>query len=159
MQPDEDMKFGPNGTANRWDIVEALYQANGSPKSKLTLSDLPFNDVSSRTKYADALCWAYENGIAAGKSDGAFYGAAKVTRQEFAAMLFRCAKLVGKSGASGSLSGYPDAASVAGWAAESMRWAVGAELIKGNSAGNLAPAADVTRAETAQILMRFMEMR
>lgn len=159
MLPDEDMKFGPNGAASRWNIVDALYRANGSPKSSLTLSDLPFHDVSSRTRYADALCWAYENGIVAGKSDGGFYGVANVTRQEFVAMFYRCAKLAGKDGISGSLSGYPDAGSVSSWAADSMCWAVGAGLIKGNSGGNLAPTSNVTRGETAQILMRFLEMQ
>lgn len=159
MDPDEDGCFLPDQEATRWEIVAALYQANGSPKSKLSVSDLPFHDVSSRAKHAKALCWAYEQGLVAGHSDGAFYGTANVTRQQLALMLYRCARLDGKDGASGDLSAFRDSRSVGDWAREAMAWAVGAGLIKGNEAGNLVPAAGVTRAETAQILMRYMQMK
>ena len=158
MEADEGMDFLPGKSATRWEIVAALHRANGSPKSGLTLGDLPFHDVSSRTRYAAALCWAYENKLVSGRGDGAFYGTAGVTRQELAVMLYRCAKLEGKDGASGSLTAFPDSGSVADWAKDAMAWAVGAGLIKGNESGSLAPAAGVTRAETAQILMRYMQM-
>jgi len=159
MVPDEDMEFRPADKATRWEIVDALHRASGSPESKLSVSDLPFHDVSSRNKYAGAICWAYEKGLVAGNPDGAFYGTAGVTRQELALMLYRGAKAAGKDGGSGSLTGYSDAGSVADWAADAVRWAVGAGLIKGNDANQLSPKAGVTRAETAQILLRFMNMK
>lgn len=154
MEPDKDQAFRPGVSASRWEIVSALHRANGSPKSKLSVSDLPFHDVSSRAKYAGALCWAYEQGLVSGRPDGAFYGTADVTRQELAVMLYRCAKP--SAGAGGSLSGFSDGNSVAGWARDAASWAVGEGLLRGDAAGRLNPNDSVTRAETAQILMRFL---
>ena len=61
-----------------------------------------------------------------------------------------------KDGSGGSLSAFSDAGSVAGWAKEAVSWAVGQGLLRG-SGGRLSPGASVTRAETAQILQRFLE--
>jgi len=157
MLPDEDMAFRPGDEATHWEIVDTLHRAAGSPGTDLSVSDLPFHDVPSQTRYAEAICWAYEKGLVAGRPEGAFYGTAGVTRQELVLMLYRSAKMEGKSGVSGSLAGYTDAGSVAEWAAEAMRWAVGTGLIKGNGANELSPADGVTRAETAQILMQYMK--
>lgn len=154
MEPDKDQAFRPDVSASRWEIVSALHRASGSPKSKLSVSDLPFHDVSSRAKYAGALCWAYEQGLVSGRPDGAFYGTADVTRQELAMMLYRCAKP--SAGTGGSLSGFSDGNSLAGWARDAVSWAVGRGLLQGSSGGRLNPNDSVTRAETAQILMRFL---
>ena len=155
MQGDAHAFFQPSDSATRWMIVDALHRANGSPVSKLSVGDLPFHDVSSRAKYVNALCWAYEQGLVSGRADGAFYGTADVTRQELAVMLFRCAKPSGADG--GDLTTFSDGSSVAGWAREAVSWAVGTGLLRGDADGKLNPNAGVTRAETAQILMRFME--
>ena len=55
------------------------------------------------------------------------------------------------------LSDYSDAGSVSSWAREAMLWANGSGLITGRSASSLAPKGNATRAETAAILMRFIE--
>lgn len=70
-------------------------------------------------------------------------------------MLYRCAKPSG--GESGDLAAFPDGSAVADWAREAVSWAVGAGLLQGGADGRLNPNAGVTRAETAQMLMRFME--
>ena len=150
--------FYPDKGATRWEIVSALYHANGRPETSLALEDLPFHDVPGYSRHITELCWAYEQGVVLGRIESAFFGTASVPRQELALMLYRCAKLNGKDSASGSLASFSDAGSVAEWAKEAMRWAVGADLIRGNESGNLVPEAGVSRAETAQILMRFMEM-
>ncbi len=155
METDAGMAFRPDAAAARGEIISALHRANGSPASKYTLADLPFSDVSKRTNYLDALCWAYEKKVVSGRDNGTFGGAAGVTRQELAVMLCRCAALEGGVDANGDLSGFADASAVAPWASEAMAWAVGRGLIRGNAEGLLAPDAGVTRAETAQILMRF----
>lgn len=155
MGGDENDFFMPSSHAARWIIVDALHRANGSPVSKLSLDDLPFHDVPSRAKYAKALCWAYEAGLVSGHTDGAFYGSADVTRQELAVMLYRCAKPSG--GVGGDLSAFPDGNAVAEWARDAVSWAVSEGLLRGGADGRLNPNAGVTRAETAQMLMRFME--
>ena len=155
MEPYRGQSFQPDASASRWEIVSALHRANGSPSSKLSVEDLPFHDVSSRAKYAKALCWAYEQGLVSGREDGAFYGTADVTRQELAVMLYRGLKASGTG--SGSLTAFSDGSGVASWARDAVSWAVGEGLLRGRSDGRLNPDNSVTRAETAQILMRFLE--
>lgn len=155
MRSDANAFFMPSDSATRWVIVDALHRASGSPVSKLSLEDLPFHDIPSWAKYIKALCWAYEAGVVSGRPDGAFYGTAGVTRQELAVMLYRCAKPSG--GERGDLTAFPDGSAVADWAREAVSWAVGAGLLQGGADGRLNPNAGVTRAETAQMLMRFME--
>lgn len=156
MEADGNMAFRPDAAAVRSEIVTALYRASGSPTSKYSARDLPFSDISSRTPYADALCWAYDRKVVSGRDDGTFGGSAGVTRQELAVMLYRCAGLEGSPEAGGDLTAFPDASAIAPWASDAMAWAVGHGLIRGNTGGLLAPGAGVTRAETAQILMRFV---
>lgn len=158
MGADDGMSFHPEMGATRWEIVSTLYRANGSPETSLDADDLPFHDIPGYAPYITELCWAYEKGVVSGSGYGAFFGTASVTRQELAVMLYRCARLDGKDKVSGNLAGFPDSGSVADWARDAMAWAAGAGLIRGDESGKLAPQAGVSRAETAQILMRFMEM-
>ena len=155
MEAGKDEAFRPSEAASRWIIVDALHRASGSPASGLSMEELPFHDVASWAKYGEALCWAYEHGLVSGRPDGAFYGTADVTRQELAAMLWRQAKPSGGNG--GDLAAFSDGSSVADWAREAVSWAVSEGLLQGGADGCLHPGASVTRAETAQILMRFME--
>lgn len=156
MDPNKNRAFQPDASASRWEIISALHRACGSPASKLSVDDLPFHDVSRRAKYAPALCWAYEQGLVSGREDGAFYGTAGVTRQELAVMLYRYAKPSGTAG--GRLASFPDGNSAADWARDALSWAVGAGLLQGGADGYLNPNNGVTRAETAQILMRLIEL-
>jgi len=159
MEADSKMNFRPGEEATRAEIVKALYQANGSPAAQTTVSDLPFRDVSSRAAYADAVCWAYENKLVNGETETAFAGSGDVSRQQLAVMIWRCAKRNGTLGsASGSLSAFPDRGSVADWAVEAMTWAVGQGIINGED-GKLNPDGAVTRAQAAQMLVRFLEMK
>ena len=68
------------------------------------------------------------------RDDGTFGGSASVTRQELAAMLYRCAGLEGEGEAGGGLTAFPDASTIAPWASDAMAWAVGRGLIRGNTA-------------------------
>ena len=74
-----------------------------------------------------------------------------VTREMFVTMLWRYA---GSPAASGSLTGFPDAAKVSSWASEAMRWAVANGVIAGVD-GSLSPDTGITRAQAATIFMRY----
>lgn len=154
MRYTREGRFRPDAGASRMEIVSALYRTNGSPAPGMAGKELPFTDLDALPDCPDALCWAYKQGLISGRSDGSFDGSASVTRQELAVMLFRGVKA--ENAAAGSLTAFSDAGSVADWAKDAVSWAVDRGLLKG-SGGRLSPGANVTRAETAQILQRFLE--
>ena len=74
-----------------------------------------------------------------------------------AAILYRYAQYKKyNTAASSSLNGFTDHASVSGYAAASLEWAVAEKLVNG-SAGKLMPTGNATRAQVAAILHRFVE--
>ena len=150
--------FQPDRAAVRSEIVSALYQAAGRPAPRMSAGELPFTDLAELPEDLDALCWAYENELVSGRSDGTFGGGAGVTRQELAVMLYRWARLSGETAPAGGLDAFSDAGTISGWAEEGAAWAAGRGLLQG-SGGKLRPRAGVTRAETAQVLLRLLEGR
>ena len=82
---------------------------------------------------------------------------ANVTREQMAAILYRYAQHKKyNTAASSGLNGFTDHASVSGYAAASLEWAVAEKLVNG-SAGKLMPTGNATRAQVAAILHRFVE--
>ena len=55
------------------------------------------------------------------------------------------------------LADYTDADQISTWALAALQWANGEGLITGRTADQLVPQGDTTRAETATILMRYLE--
>ena len=100
---------------------------------------------------------AAEKGIVKGYGDNLFGPNDPVTREQLAAILYRYAQVKGQDTAmAGDLSGFADQPS--GWASEPVRWAVGAGLLSGKGGGVLDPTGNATRAETAAMLMRYLEL-
>ncbi len=153
MQGTSATTFGPNVDTTRAMVVTILWRLEGEPASGY---DMDYSDVAGGAWYADAVRWATEHGIVNG-SEGQFYPGGTVTREQLAAMLYRYAQYKGYDlTAGGDLSGFADAGAVSGWAETSLAWAVGQRLIQGSS-GLVDPSGSAIRAQTAAILMRFME--
>lgn len=98
------------------------------------------------TWYESAMLWAVEQGVTDGSSP-----LEDITREQFAVMLWRNA---GSTGEGGSLVSFSDAASVSGYAARAMQWAVSRGILQG-SGGRLNPQEPATRAEIAAMIMRY----
>lgn len=82
-----------------------------------------------------------------------------MTREQMVAMLYRYAQYEKMDvTASADLTGYTDQSEVSDWALYAMQWAVAEGLITGRTADTVAPGAGLTRAEAAEILMRFDSM-
>lgn len=150
-------KFAPNGTTTRAMLVTILHRLEGTPAVSAAN---PFKDVKANQWYTDAVLWANENGIARGYGNGVFGPMDTLTREQFAAMLQRYAKYKGLDTAkSADLAGYTDAESISAWAVDAMQWANAEGLILGRTETTLVPQGDATRAETAAILMRFINQK
>ena len=99
----------------------------------------------------EGVAWAVENGISDGRSRKS-----TLTREQFVTMLYRMADMIDYAyEAEEDLSAFADADSVSDWAVPAMRWAVESGIIEGMGDGTLAPQGKVTRAQIAEIIMRF----
>ena len=146
--------FGPGQNMTRAMLVAVLYRLEGKPSVE---GRSGFSDVTSGSYYEDAVTWAADNGIVNGTSTTTFSPNANVTREQMAAILYRYAQHKKyNTAASSGLNGFTDHASVSGYAAASLEWAVSEKLVNG-SAGKLMPTGNATRAQVAAILHRFVE--
>ncbi|MGM9554232.1 MAG: S-layer homology domain-containing protein [Faecousia sp.] len=115
----------------------------------------PFADVPAEAWYANAVAWAKAAGIVNGIGKDRFAPDRGVTREEFIAMLMRCAASQGELPAASELP-YSDSADISGYAAASIRWAQAVGLLTGYSDGTLRPQDSLTRAEGVTLLMRLV---
>lgn len=147
--------FDPDGNMTRAMFVTILYRAEGEPQMN---NELKFNDVDENAYYAEAVGWAANNGIIAGYSDTEFAPERNIAREEMAAVMNRYADYKGMNADDqGDLTVFADANVVSDWARENISWAVGTGLITGKGDGILDPLGNATRAETAEIMHRFLE--
>ncbi len=145
--------FDPDKEMTRAEFVQTLYNKEGKPA--VTYTD-KFPDVEDGKWYTNAILWAAENNIVAGKGNGNFDVSGNITRQEMATILYKYANYkqyntVGRS----ILDNYTDASSVSSWAVENMKWALSYGVMKGKG-DRLAPLENATRAECATMLCNFM---
>ena len=150
MDCDADGTFRPGDNAMRGEIVEALWHAAGKPASE---AEPVFTDTDPDAE-SGALRWAYETGVATGYSDGRFGGDESVTREQFAAMLWRAA---GKPAAKRDVN-FADRAAVSSYARTAVAWARENGLVSGVGGNRFAPTDPVTRAQTAAVLARSLRL-
>ncbi len=151
MPGEEDGTFGPDVQATRAELVQALYNKAGSPNITAATS---FGDIERGASYARAVSWASRRSIANGYGNGKFGPDDLVTREQFAVMFYRFA---GSPAVQGSLTAYGDYAGVSDYAEAAMIWATYHGIISGVD-GNLVPQGNVTRAETATMIMRYSQI-
>ncbi len=155
-----DGTFAPTGTTTRAQIVQILYNLEGTPAVSGTT---PFTDLTANW-YKPAILWAYQNNVVAGKSPTTFDPEGPVTREQIAVILtqymFNVLKME-RTWTPADLSAFPDGANVSSWAKEAMQDAVALGLINGTKASDglvyLDPQGSATRQQVATILMNFCQ--
>jgi|GEM_PF-6304290 len=149
--------FQPGNNLSRAELVTLLYRMDNSPSA----SSSSFEDVAAGSYYASAVAWAQGNGIVNGTSDTKFSPNLSVTREQMATILMRYVDYKGDSISSYlgiDASSFDDYNTVSGYAKEAMDWSVKSGLISGKGDTKLDPKGVATRAETAAILHRFLEL-
>lgn len=147
--------FGPNDELSRAQFCQIIYNMEGQPA---VTGRSAFTDVADGAWYANVVTWAAENGIVVGYGGGLFGPEDNITREQFAAILYRYAQAKGYgTTASFDLSAYGDVSDVSAWAISAMQWACGKDIIIGTSPTTLAPQGTATRAQAATMLQRFCE--
>ena len=148
--------FSPDLFTSRAMIVTVLWRLSGSPVVNYYM---PFADVDQAAWYAEAVRWAASCGIVAGYDNGNFGPNDPITREQLAAILYRCAAYRQEDtsiGADTNILSFTDAASVSEYAVPALQWACGAGILQGAD-GALLPAHPATRAQTAAMLARYLK--
>ncbi len=148
--------FSPDLFTSRAMIVTVLWRLSGSPVVNYYM---PFADVDQAAWYAEAVRWAASCGIVAGYDNGDFGPNDPITREQLAAILYRCAAYRQEDtsvGADTNILSFTDAASVSEYAVPALQWACGAGILQGAD-GALLPTQPATRAQTAAILTRYLK--
>lgn len=131
-------RFSPDSAFTRGMLLTILARYDGVRTEK------------GETWYEAGCDWAANNGISDGKNPEQ-----AISREEFAAVLYRYAAYLGKDLlASADLTAYLDAGEVSAEALPAMQWAVGEAIVKGADF-RLNPQNGTTRAEACAMLHRF----
>ena len=141
-------RFDPRGTVTRAMAVTALYRLAGSPR---VTRNSGFADVAPEAWYASAVAWAARSGVVSGYDSGWFGAEDLMTREQLAAVLWRYA-----GSPEAAAEDFLDEAEISAYAARAVDWCRAAGVIAGNTDGRFLPKGKATRAELAQVLMRFV---
>lgn len=153
-----DNEFQPNAPLTRGMFATMLYRMSGQPTVTFTNN---YSDVYPGNWYSNAVIWASNQGIVSGYGNGRFGTSDYITREQIAKMLYEYGETKGYNvNQRADFDNFADASSVSGWAGDYMSWAVGSSMIGGKNIDGklcLEPKGNATRAESATMLMRFME--
>lgn len=136
--------FDPEAPMTRAMLAAVLYRAAGSPRVE---GEDRFPDVPADAWYADAAHWSGDQGIMTGAEKGLFLGGVTVSGQDAAILLWRCAG----SPEVGPDSGFTDMEQASLYARTAVNWARTVGIMD----GGLAPRDGITRAQAAEMVMRY----
>ena len=148
--------FAPDSPLTRAMAVASLYRLIGDEEG--IVPDGSYTDVPEGSWYELPVYWAREYEIISESADGLFRPDEPVTREQYAAMIFRmlCAMDAVYEDEFAELSDWVDGGEVSDYAGDAMRWMVYNEIFTGRDGGLLAPREAATRAEGATILTNVL---
>jgi lactocepin len=150
--------FAPQQKLTRAEFAVLLSRSLNLP---MTSYEGIFKDVKESKAWAYAgIEAAYRAGIVKGTLDGHYNPDAEINRQEMATMIVRAVKYQDESLVKGleSDNKFKDDSSISAFAKESVYQANELGIIKGRADHSFDPKADTTRAETAVMLYRMLNV-
>lgn len=154
-----DVMFNPNQDMTRAEFAATLVRALGL---KLENGVTSFKDVQSSEWYNDELLTASSYNLIQGFEDHSFRPLDKVTREQALTMIAKAitvtnlSQQLGNQSSGVTLATFTDADQVSSWASASISDSLAAGIVLGRSRNILAPKANVTRAEVAAMIYRFL---
>lgn len=130
-------RFSPEVTMTRAMLMTVLARYDGEDTS------------GGNTWFVKGQGWAVQNKVSTGVLPDA-----EVTREQLVTMLWR---YMGQPKTNWNLDSFPDAGNVSRYAQDALCWSVEEGILVGKKNGLLEPNASASRAEVAEVLMRFSE--
>lgn len=145
----EDGTFRPDQVVTRAEFVKMLGELLQLPQREGTV----FDDVARSDWYYTAVYAAYEQDLIRGTSEHEFSPEAEITREDAAVIIQRAWSVSG-----GSAKDFADSSDVSAYAVEAVRTLSAAGILTGYADDTIAPKASLTRAETAALLARVLDV-
>ena len=142
--------FEPDRSITRAEFATLIAKA-----LKLENAKADFADVTDEW-FAAFVGAAAKAGIIAG-SDGFFRPNDTITREEMAVIVVKAYEYLGKTSQNAEL-GFTDNDEISVWATEFVEKAVGVGLISGMGDGSFGPKASATRAQSASLVKRLLNV-
>lgn len=151
--------YEPRASVTRAQFVTLLYRFAGYPDPLEGAAEYPFADVPENSYYADAVQWAYENGVIHGYSDEVFAPQEKIARDQICLIIdnFLTSQGTPLPEGTGKINAFSDAAQVRGYARDAVDAMMEAGLLNGSTDGKVLPRDHATRAEAVALLMRMRD--
>lgn len=141
-------RFDPESNLTRAQMATVLYRIEGTPA--VTGTDA-FTDTQDGLWYSDAVLWASRQELMGGYGGGLFGPDDILTREQMTTVLWRYAG----SPAVQDSGNYSDAAEIASYAVTAAAWAHSKQIVRPVSGDVFAPKSAATRAQAADMLMRY----
>ena len=147
-------KYSPVAPMTRGSLATVLHRLSQGK----TDYETTFKDVAEGKYYTEGVAWAAKAKVVTGYSEDVFAPDDVITREQLAVMLCRYAKLIGMDTKADAnrLHVFADGEDTGDWAVDGVAWCVAKGILKGKGQNNLDPTANVTRAEVAVMLDRFI---
>ncbi len=149
----DDGRFDGDSPITRAEFAATMVRALG-----LAEEGTPsFLDISRDQWFAGAVAKASQYGIIQGVGEGRFDPMSHITRQDAMVMIYRSAKIANYLGDSGdSTTIFGDDGRISEYAREAVTFHVNNGLAKGDN-GQIRPLDSISRAETATLILRFLQ--
>ncbi|WP_337034149.1 S-layer homology domain-containing protein [Paenibacillus illinoisensis] len=152
--------YNPNADMTRAEFAAIVMRGLGlKPVDGIA----PFADVDASDWYTPAVLTAYEYKLIEGFEDGTFRPEEKITREQAMVILSKAMTITGlqeKLAIKESdelLKPYTDASHISEWAKAAVAASLEAGVVSGRGGEELAPKANITRAEVAAIVQRILK--
>ena len=149
-------KYSPVAPMTRGSLATVLHRLSQGK----TDYETAFKDVAQGKYYTEGVAWAAKAKVVTGYTTDVFAPDDVITREQLAVMLARYAKLIGMDTKADvkALDQFADGENTGSWAADGVAWCVENGILKGKGQNDLDPTANVTRAEVAVMLDRFIAL-
>ena len=149
----EDGTVRPDGSITRAEVAMILWRLLPAASTNSNNNSV-FTDVETGAWYAQAVDCLYGLEVIKGYEDGTFLPNARISREEFTAMVCRAYNAKTIQSANNPFSDV-----FAGWAYDFIITAAGNNWVNGYSDGTFKPKSDITRAESVTIFNRILERK
>jgi len=154
--------YSPQGNLTRAEVTALIFRMQMGRRATNTDSRTNnFTDVGSEW-FAPYVTWAFNNNIVSGTTATTFNPNGRITRQEFATMIYRFATsqmggMTDSGRQSSQWSRFTDRNQVASWAYNPLRWMNYHGIVTGIDGPRINPNGTATRAEAAMMMMRTVQ--